>query len=115
MAIFYNARWQTWHLLPQVAYRFYYHLEFEPVVERAMLKEYHLDLLSWQDEEHQIYFADIRTYFSAGAEFDFVPQIYAIRVLHEDYWFVKPYPASSMNFKVSAKFRGFWQLSDKKM
>lgn len=71
-----------------------------------MLKEYHLDLLSWQDEEHRIYFADVRTYFCASAEFDFLPQIYAIRVFHGDYWFVKPQSASSIKFKVSAKFHG---------
>lgn len=71
-----------------------------------MLKEYHLDLLSSQDEEHQIYFADVRTYFCAGAEFDFLRQIYAIRVFHEDYWFVKPQSGSSIKFKVSRKFHG---------
>ena len=72
----------------------------------GMLKEYHLDLLSSQDEERQIYFADVRSYFCAAAEFDFLPQIYAIRVFHGDYWFAKPQSASSIKFKVSTKFRG---------
>lgn len=88
-----------WHI------DFYCHLEFE-VVKRRMLKEYHLDVLSWQDEERRIYSADVRSYFCAGGEFDFPSQIYAIRVFHGDYWFVKPQSASSIKFKVSTKFHG---------
>lgn len=54
-------------------------------------QEYHLDQLSFRDEQRQIYFADVTTYFSAGVEFDFgIHKFMLFAFFTKDYRFVKP-------------------------